>query len=117
MANNRYGYIAKEAFYVHFCGRAPCGARGLKLLGVAAIIVQERRAPCGARGLKHSFRLLPCGLNSRAPCGARGLKLIKTGIVFKAYGRAPCGARGLKLRREREAQCLLKVALLAERVD
>ena len=54
MANNRYGCIAKEAFYVHFCCRAPCGARGLKFLAANDGIAHRGRAPCGARGLKYS---------------------------------------------------------------
>ena len=33
-------------------GRAPCGARGLKLTSLADITRNTGRAPCGARGLK-----------------------------------------------------------------
>jgi hypothetical protein len=84
-------------------GRAPRGARGLKL-GTTPPISQtstSRRAPRGARGLKH-IRFGKVGRiesPSRAPRGARGLKppcstdLQRGGDTIS---RAPRGARGLK---------------------
>ena len=71
-------------------GRAPAGARGLKL---AAIHYAERdlcRAPAGARGLKHicerSLHDFTC---CRAPAGARGLKPISGSLDIPAREVAP----------------------------
>ena len=84
---------------MHFCGRAPYGARGLKLLiGGAIGIFGRRRAPYGARGLKyhHPLRVEKLSL-SRPVWGA----WIEIGYQYEdlhlTVGRAPYGARGLKL--------------------
>ena len=56
-------------------GRAPQGARGLKLLLQLCFLRSVSRAPQGARGLK--YFLWESGLplsHGRAPQGARGLK-------------------------------------------
>ena len=77
-------------------GRAPHGARGLKLNPFDGFAAGLSRAPHGARGLKPRIRLR-CGRNyRRAPHGARGLKLQGCGCPAGCGGRAPHGARGLK---------------------
>ena len=56
-------------------GRAPQGARGLKLLELRPMRQDVRRAPQGARGLKCVGSTMPPYLKKRrAPQGARGLK-------------------------------------------
>ena len=55
-------------------GRAPQGARGLKLTAWFNISFQKCRAPQGARGLKFTDPAEASGSGSRAPQGARGLK-------------------------------------------
>ena len=100
-------------------GRAPHGARGLKLLPMRLNLADHGRAPHGARGLKHEARphiardvlsrpawgawietVPPCRPASdarcRAPHGARGLKLVPMADVERNHGRAPHRARGLK---------------------
>ena len=55
------------------------------------------RAPYGARGLKLIFLFFVAyATDSRAPYGARGLKLLLTMGILLIGGRAPYGARGLK---------------------
>ena len=41
--------------FVHFCRRAPRGARGLKLEECCEFAEDNGRAPRGARGLKFGF--------------------------------------------------------------
>ena len=55
-------------------GRAPQGARGLKLLLQLCFLRSVSRAPQGARGLKYVDFFSFQNLVSRAPQGARGLK-------------------------------------------
>ena len=55
-------------------GRAPQGARGLKLFYCSKLANRARRAPQGARGLKFRSRASNTRKSSRAPQGARGLK-------------------------------------------
>ena len=69
-------------------GRAPHGARGLKLRKEVQAILEASRAPHGARGLKCIQLPRRYHRARRAPHGARGLKM--NGC------RAPHGARGLK---------------------
>ena len=58
------------------CGRAPQGARGLKLLRSESCLSRYKcRAPQGARGLKlRDVDQRDDGDRRRAPQGARGLK-------------------------------------------
>ena len=102
---------------MHFCCRAPHGARGLKwsakrLLSMFHVSrpawgawieistmlflsrVPRRRAPHGARGLKsHSACTLRGYRPRRAPHGARGLKSIGIGLMaFGATSRPAWGA-------------------------
>ena len=102
-------------------GRAPRGARGLKLqMRLLLPMLPARRAPRGARGLKlYKMEKLSTefwsrssrsawieisntnvglmGNTCRAPRGARGLKFaIIKGEGLTLPGRAPRGARGLK---------------------
>ena len=55
-------------------GRAPHGARGLKLRVSVHLVKLIRRAPHGARGLKRQRTYDEIRQSSRAPHGARGLK-------------------------------------------
>ena len=57
-------------------GRAPYGARGLKLLCCPIVRISNNcRAPYGARGLKSCYaQSLGIYAGGRAPYGARGLK-------------------------------------------
>ena len=59
--------------FVH--GRAPHGARGLKLSSILTGSRKYRRAPHGARGLKLFAFHSSTASSTRAPHGARGLKL------------------------------------------
>ena len=56
------------------------------------------RAPHGARGLKLALDVLDDRTNGRAPHGARGLKPLYDGRCRLLRRRAPHGARGLKQR-------------------
>ena len=57
------------------------------------------RAPQGARGLKLNEKTSPTIKNGRrAPQGARGLKFQRHGQQNYNYSRAPQGARGLKFK-------------------
>ena len=59
-------------------GRAPQGARGLKLVvRVNDVARGVRRAPQGARGLKSCIAISILIQTGRAPQGARGLKLLR----------------------------------------
>ena len=109
--------------FVHFCCRAPHGARGLKFgEEIRESEYDPGRAPHGARGLKCrrvsccGFSILPsrpawgawieipCVESSigktifcRAPHGARGLKSLPSSSSLPSVRcRAPHGARGLK---------------------
>ena len=70
-------------------GRAPQGARGLKLKKTAKKTRSTGRAPQGARGLK--LRFIEGGLchESRAPQGARGLKCPEPEKARDRAGVAP----------------------------
>ena len=76
-----------------------CPARGtwIEILAIGQQAVTIGRAPQGARGLKLSkickFYLARKG---RAPQGARGLKFKRWIRDYMACSRAPQGARGLK---------------------
>ena len=60
---------------MHFCCRAPYGARGLKFWAIIGGIARAGRAPYGARGLKFiNVERLRKQIYRRAPYGARGLK-------------------------------------------
>ena len=83
--------------FVHFCCRAPQGARGLKYEVPLRDIYRNGRAPQGARGLKWA-RYLPRGF----ACGSRPARGAWIEIrpphrpLPLTSRRAPQGARGLK---------------------
>ena len=105
---------------MHFCCRAPYGARGLKfeisiipykadlsrpVWGAWIEIITQTlvaqmaggRAPYGARGLKSILFTISLHQYCRAPYGARGLKLLwHNAVQNPTICRAPYGARGLK---------------------
>ena len=107
---------------MHFCCRAPYGARGLKCFNFCVMFGYfASRAPYGARGLKSTSATDSATgrKNCRAPYGARGLKCethrirhtrklsrpvwgawIEIGRGYPSkismLRRAPYGARGLK---------------------
>ena len=58
--------------------------------------MSEGRAPHGARGLKLAVLMPAQWMYCRAPHGARGLKYRGPDKAFRVAGRAPHGARGLK---------------------
>ena len=56
-------------------GRAPCGARGLKLVRHIVILTIYRSRPVRGAWIETTLAASsPAAPSSRAPCGARGLK-------------------------------------------
>ena len=75
------------------------------------------RAPHGARGLKLSMEMTGNQLTGRAPHGARGLKYRPPGQGGHEQRRAPHGARGLKYADVRRRAVAVLVAPRTGRVD
>ena len=104
---------------MHFCCRAPYGARGLKLSYLDQILEHLGRAPYGARGLKCApeiwrHRAIHA---SRSVWGAWIEMLCLPILLVISLRRAPYGARGLKLAFAAVAITLSIVALRMGRVD
>ena len=82
---------------MHFCCRAPHGARGLKFPEFDGYAyTNESRPARGARIEILMAEAMSFTPPSRAPHGARGLKLLHGDHMTDLDGRAPHGARGLK---------------------
>ena len=95
---------------MHFCCRAPYGARGLKSPGIYARRQgRARRAPYGARGLKYVKRAISRETAESRPVWGAWIEIIGyLPTVLLAFGRAPYGARGLKLNPMLPEKSLLK---------
>ena len=79
-------------------GRAPYGARGLKLTLTERMSRQEMSRPVWGAWIEipPAYLVIDGLPGGRAPYGARGLKSGRAFAETATYRRAPYGARGLK---------------------